>query len=240
LEKQIILKSNKQYDNGLKYDFENLFYKNEKYSNIKRKKFSLSIMLFYIIIYFFCCCALLIANCQSQEIIDSEYNVPFHMLDFWGSFGFALIEASILVIADMVEIGSMRYFIIAINIGTTLIAAVLYSFNPEFWEITCHWIEYSAQIFITLSDLFFIFHQFKNKQNILYKYRFFELVLVLIFALAAIVKMLVYGELIKLHIDPEQAAHFFEYCGEMVNAIFAFLFTLVMYKECENDFNSIF
>lgn len=224
----------------LKNLFEKTIMKKDEYNNLKRKKISLSFMLFYIIIYFFCCCTLLIANCQSPEIIDAKYNVPFHMLDFWGSFGFTLIEASILVIADMVEIGSVRYFIVAINIGTTLIAAVLFSFNPAFWEITCHWIEFSAQIFITLSDVLFIFHQFKKAENILYKYRYYELALVLVFAVAAILKLLVFGSLIKLGIDAEQAAHFFEYCGEMVNAIFAFVFTLVMYKECENNIQAIF
>lgn len=238
---QSILIINQKQNNYLKTLFEKTIIKKDQYSNHKTKKLSLTIMLFYIIIYFFCCCTLLIANCQPPETIDSKYNVPFHMLDFWGSFGFALIEAAILVTADMVEIGSIRYFIVAINIGTTLIAAVLFSFNPEFWEITCHWIEFSAQIFITLSDILFIFHQFKKAEtNILYKYRYYELALVLLFAMAAVIKLLVFGEVIKLGIDPEKAAHFFEYCGEMINAIFAFIFTLVMYKDCNQNLNAIF
>ncbi len=235
-----VLKFNGLYNNELRYLFEKTIMKKDHYSNYKRKKFSLSIMLFYIIIYFFCCLALLIANCQDPDIIELKYNVPFHMLDFWGSFGFALIEAAILVIADMVTIGSMRYFIVAVNIGTTLIAAILFSFNPEFWEVPCHWIEFSAQIFITLSDILFIFHQFKKTENVLYKYRYYELGLVLFFACSAVTKLLVYGDVISLGIDGEQAAHFFEYCGEMVNALFAFVFTFVMYKECNDNLNSIF
>jgi len=238
---QSILYINKKQNYYLKTLFEKLIMKKDEYSTYKRKKLSLSLMLFFIIIYFFCCCTLLIANCQAPEIIDSKYNVPFHMLDFWGSFGFALIEAAILVTAAMVEIGSLRHFIVSVNIGTTLIAAVLFSFNPEFWEINCHWIEFSAQIFITLSDILFIFHQFKKAEyNILYKYRYYELGLVLFFAMAAVIKLLVFGGVINLGIDPEQAAHFFEYCGEMVNAIFAFVFTLVMYKECNQNLNAIF
>lgn len=238
---QSMLKLSQKQNFYLKRLFEKTIVKKDQYSNYKRKKLMLSLMLFYIIIYFFCCLTLLIANCQPPEIIDSKYNVPFHMLDFWGSFGFALIEAAILVTADMVEIGSFRYFIVAINIGTTLIAAVLFSFNPEFWEIPCHWIEFSAQIFITLSDILFIFHQFKKAENnILYKFRFWELGLVLFFALGAVMKLLIFGEVIRMGIDAEQAAHFFEYSGEMVNTIFAFVFTLVMYKECKENLENIF
>jgi hypothetical protein len=221
-------------------EFEKGLIRKYQFSEFKFKKLILSLMLFYIIINFFCCSTLLIANFQSPEVIEKYYDLPFHLLDFWGSFGFALIESAILVLADMVIIGSYRYFIITFNIGATLIAAILFSFNPEFWEVPCHWIEYSAQIFITLSDVLFIFHQFKKTENILYKYRYYELGFVLFFSLAAVIKLLVYGNVIYLGLDPEKASHFFEFIGEMFNSVFAFVFTMLIYNECQENFKEKF
>ncbi len=210
----------------------------ENIKTVKKKKFALGIMLFYIVIYFFVSATLLIANCQDQDIIEKEYDTPFHFLDFWGSFIFACVEVSILSLASMLEFGSLRFFIGLIGIGTTLITAILFSFNQEFWGLPCHWLEFSAQIFLTISDLFFILNQFKNKDNILYKYRYIEVSLVILLLCASVVKLLVFGDIFGFP-QAERVAHFIEFTGEMTNAIFAFLFTYLLYKECENQLDEI-
>ena len=76
-----------------------------------------------------------------------------------------------MVNANMITIGSLRFLIITLNIGMTYVAAVLFTMDPHFWEMPSHWIEFCAQICITFSDLIFVFHQFKNTDNLLYKYR---------------------------------------------------------------------
>lgn len=40
-------------------------------------------------------------------------------------------------------------------------------------------------------------------------------------------KLLIYGEVIETEMGGERAAHFFEYIGEMMNDVFAFIFTLI-------------
>jgi hypothetical protein len=213
----------------------------DKFSEIKREKLFIAFMLFFLVLYFFSSCTLLIANCQSMKIIEEKYNIPFTAIDFWGSFFFTLVEACILVNANILSIGSLRFLIVAFNIGMTLIAAVLYSLNPEFWEVPCHWIEFVAQICIALSDLIFIFHQFKNKtDNILYRYRYYEALVISILVLGNIFKLLLFGGGIKIGMDGEQAAHFIEYIGEMINTIFAFLFTTILFKECEENLKNFF
>jgi hypothetical protein len=219
---------------------ENTMIKSENFSRFQREKLFISFMLFFLVIYFFNCLTLFILNCQPMEIISEKYEIPFHMLDFWGSFIFTLIEGCILVNANIVTIESIRFPFIAFNIGMTLLAAVLYSVNPEYWEVPAHWIEYFAQICIVLSDLSFIFHQFKNTENILYKYRYFESVLICFLVIFNFLKLLLYGEVISWGFPGEQSAHFIEFLGEMINAAFAFLFTIVYYKDCDQNLKHLF
>jgi len=219
---------------------EHIIIKSDKFNTIQREKLFISFMLFFLVLYFFSSLTLLIANCQPMEIIDTKYNVPFHMIDFWGSFLFTLVEACILVNANMLTIGSLRFLIVAFNIGMTLVAAVLFSMNPEFWEIPCHWIEFSAQICIAFSDLIFIFHQFKKTDSMLYRYRNCEAAMILFLVLGNCFKLLIFGGVIKVGMDGEQAANFIEYIAEMINSVFAFLFTIVSYRECDENLKHLF
>lgn len=214
-----------------------LFAKNQ-YTSYKRKKLSLSAMMFYIILFFFLSCCLLIGNSQKEEIIKDNFKVYLLIVSFWGGFGFALIEASILLYAELVQIVSLRYLIIAFNTGTTLISALLFSIDPDYWSNIAHWIEYSAQFSITLLDILFIFHHFQHRKNILYRYRYYELALVIFFSILGIFKILAFGEYINFGIGGWQAAHFFEYTGDIVNSFFAFVFTYVMYQESEDNFQA--
>jgi hypothetical protein len=47
--------------------------------------------------------------------------------------------------------------LIITNIGGTLTALILFNFNPEYFETISHWIEYSTQLLLTLTDFLFIF-----------------------------------------------------------------------------------
>lgn len=208
----------------------------EQIKEYKTKIFALNFMLFYIVIYFFVSATLLIANCQDQEVIDKQYDLPFHYMDFWGSFVFSCVEVYILNLANMLEFGSIRFFIGLIGIGSTLITAILFSLNPFFWDLPCHWLEFSAQFFLTLSDFFFILNQFQNKDNILYKYRFIEITIVIFILIASVFKLLIFGELFNIQ-QPERFAHFIEFAGEMANALFAFMFTYILYKDSNSKLN---
>merc|ERR1711957_864677 len=92
----------------------------------------------------------------------------------------------------------------------------------------------------TFSDLIFVFHQFKNTDNILYKYRYFEGGMIALLVFGNFSKLLIFGDVIYVGMNGEQAAHFIEYTAEMTNSIFAFLFTIVFYQECEENLKCLF
>ncbi len=82
------------------------------------------------------------------------------MLDFYGAFFFALVEGCVLILTRIVTIDNIfKLLLISINIGGTLVALILTVFNAEFFEQTSHWIEYTVQLFLTLTDFIFIFGQ---------------------------------------------------------------------------------
>jgi hypothetical protein len=118
--------------------------KKRRYKLAKNKKRVLGFMLFYITVYYLTSTALLIANSQTQEMIEDHFVLGFNSLDIWGSFFFALVEPSALIISGMKNIGDWRFFIALFNIGRTLVALVLFSFNPEYREVRSDWCEYAA------------------------------------------------------------------------------------------------
>ena len=81
-------------------------------------------------------------------------------------------------------------------------------------------------MFVTATSLAFIFGN-QDNTSILYKYRYYEAVLIIISVILCGLKLLVYGEVIEMAIGGERAAHFFEYTGEMFNDIFAFMFSFI-------------
>ena len=131
----------------------------------------------------------------------------------------------------MVNIGDLRFFLTLFNIGRTLVALILFCFNPTYWEVPAHWCEYVAQVCLTLADFYFVLHQFENKDNILYRFRVVEVVIVSLLTLAAILKLFIYGSVIVLSSHPEHDSHYFEFIGEMCNALFAFTFTYLIFLE---------
>jgi hypothetical protein len=207
----------------------------EKLSSLKLTKYALILLLFFLTIYFFISFALLIGNFNSQEVIEANYKLPFHLLDLWGSFAFAVIETTLLMVASMLQFGNFRFFIALINIGLTLIAAILYSFNPDYWETSAHWVEYIAQVFLSISDFLFITYQFKNRQNVFYKYRHSEFVFVSLIVGASILKLLVFGSVVLFGESPEHTAHYFEFVGEMANSLFVSVFTKILLEDCEES-----
>lgn len=65
------------------------------------------------------------------------------MLDFWGAFVFALCEGLVLLMTGIVQLKDFKIYLIIVNIGGTLIALILFTFDPDFFEVISHWIEYS-------------------------------------------------------------------------------------------------
>lgn len=212
------------------------------FKEILEKKHKLRVMTFLIffnVIYIFSSMTLLIANTQSLDAINT-YFYPFHVLDFVGSFLFAVVESNALILAGIVTVAEPRFFLLCLNCGLTFIAAVLFLLLPAYWEVTSHWIEFSAQVFLTSIDLIFIWVQFKDETNPLYKYRFIEIGLVIVMLTSSITKLFIYGGVLRIgNHDPEQTAHFLEFIGEIINSLFALVFLITIYSKEEKEMNEL-
>lgn len=206
------------------------------------KKYRLRVMTFLIffnVIYIFSSCSLLIANTQSLDDINS-YFYPFHVLDFVGSFAFAVVESNALILAGIVTITEPRFILLSLNCGLTFIAAALFLILPSHWEVTSHWIEFSAQVFLTSIDLIFIWVQFKDNTNPLYKYRFIEIGLVVVMLISSILKLFIYGGVLRIgNHDPEQTAHFLEFIGEIINSLFALVFLITIFSKEQKEMDEL-
>lgn len=202
-----------------------------------RRRVELLVYMFLIVIYFGILASLLGANFQPQSVIEETYFIPFHMLEFWGAFAFAVLEAFILVSIGVLDVEHHWYaaLLVAINICATLVAAILFSFDPEAYEFISHLIEYSAQITLTAANFLFIFLLPRQPTSTLVqtwkRFRIVEIVVVACFMVVAILKFLVYLSVIVTDMEPERAAHFFEFTGEMANAVFAFVFAFLLYAD---------
>lgn len=201
----------------------------------KQKLRVMTFLIFFNVIYIFSSFTLLISNTQSLDAINS-YFYPFHVLDFVGSFAFAVVESASLILAGIVSVTEPRFILLGFNCGLTFIAATLFLLLPSYWEVTSHWIEFSAQVFLTSIDLIFIWIQFKDKTNPLYKYRFIEIGLVVVMLIFSITKLFIYGGILRIgNHDPEQTAHFLEFIGEIVNSLFALIFLMTIYSKAEKE-----
>lgn len=195
--------------------------------------------------------ALLGINFQSQEYIETVIFYPFHLGEFWAIFLFTLLEAFLLTTAGALELGGLGrlrflyYGTIGINIVLTFVAAVLLSMDDETFEHPAHFIEYGAQIPITLIDLVFVFQQSvvvavvangsgvaetqtPNWTSLMHALASVGGVASAVVFVSSILQMLAYTEVFTLSIPSEQVAHFFEFPIEFANACVALWFALRM------------
>jgi hypothetical protein len=197
-------------------------------------------LLFYILLvvmYFGVSAALLGANFYDQVVIEEHYLLPFHLAEFWSQFLFSILEAFILVAANILDVGTVGKFfqllLVALNVILTLIAALLFTFSPLLFERPAHYIEYVAQITLTLANFVFIF-QLDRKTIAWKRFRVVEIVVVSILLVLAIVKLLLFIPVIHTSIGPERSSHFLEFIGEMGNALFAFSFAFLLFLDLKN------
>ncbi len=116
--------------------------------------------------------------------------------------------------------------VVASNIVTSFVAALLFTFAPEHFERPAHYIEYASQITVTLANFAFILPGYRETKKSI-----FVVTVALQCALlaSAILKLLFYTSVIYSDIGPERASHFFEFTGEMVNSMWAFIFAFAVF-----------
>jgi hypothetical protein len=93
---------------------------------------------------------LLVANSMPQTFIEEYYELPMHYLSFWGVFGFTVVEAVLLLSTSLVSLerrlaSSLLFLDVCLSFGS----ALLYSLDPDIFEVPAHYAEYIVQILIT-------------------------------------------------------------------------------------------
>ncbi len=116
--------------------------------------------------------------------------------------------------------------IVASNIVSSFVAALLFTFAPTHFERPAHYIEYASQITVTVANFAFILPGYREGKRSVFVV---SIVLQCALLAAAIVKLLFYVSVIESSIGPERSSHFFEFTGEMVNSMWAFVFAFAVF-----------
>jgi hypothetical protein len=194
------------------------------YHELTRRRTELLVYMGLTVIYFGVAATLLGANFNDQEFIEANYYLPFHYAEFWSAFLFTLVEAFILISAGVftfkTSIEGVFMLIVGLNVASSLVAALLFTFAPFIFERPAHFIEYGSQITVTLANFIFILHHRPSSKVSL----IIQLSIASIMVVVSILKIIFYTDTITVEMGPERASHFFEFTGEMANSAWAFVF----------------
>jgi hypothetical protein len=91
----------------------------------------------------------------SEEENEPVNDTVYHLVEFWGTFGFAVVECVALAMTPKSQYrinGSMDPLFLRIvmflNIVATIVPAVMISFSIETFEILSHEIEYINELYV--------------------------------------------------------------------------------------------
>jgi len=204
------------------------------YRLLEIKANRLLVYIFLILMYIALNAALLGANCQEQSFIEENYYYPFHMADFWGLFGFTLLEALLLIATEIVLVENiLQTGIMFLNVVITFVLSFIFTLYPHFYEVTAHYLAYSTQILITSVNLIFLSSYLKNAKagDVVSRLRQLEFFVVFMMVLFSMFQLILYGGLVPVAMGPERAAHFCEFTNEIVNGIFALMYAILIYND---------
>lgn len=193
---------------------------------------------------------LLVANSMPQTFIEEYYELPMHYLSFWGVFGFTVVEAVLLLSTSLVSLerrlaSSLLFLDVCLSFGS----ALLYSLDPDIFEVPAHYAEYIVQILITSVNLLFIQDRQRQQSEILVQdarsdqgkdkddattppsrssRTIFQSSLSsleqgssYIALVLSLLQLALYSELVPTRMGGERSAHFCEFTNELINGIFA-------------------
>jgi hypothetical protein len=211
-----------------------LFHDIHDYTTLSTRRNVILIYVFLLLLYIGMNFALLGLNFMSQDFIEQNYYLPFHMLSFWGVFLFTLLEAFILISADIVNMSNyLQAGLVLFNILTTLTTAIIFSMFPHHFEVPAHYMEYSAQIFVSCVNIIFTLNFIRQKGGAFKKlkwlnnFRWLELIIALPIVMLSCLQIFIYAGILPITIEPERGAHFCEFS----NALFALTYSVFIYHD---------
>lgn len=167
-------------------------------------------------------------NSRADALVVDE--LTYHLLEFWATFGFALVECVSLVATPKSLIKIYRSpivlkLILFFNIVASLVPAVLVTLNREVFEILSHEIEYLNELTMTFVDMVLLWSLLK-KDDRSFKGQF---VITCAAGSVALLQLGVYN-LLGRREDGDMAgevpAHYFEFSFEIISSFIAFWFCM--------------
>eukprot|EP01091_Cochliopodium_minus_P014457 TRINITY_DN4904_c0_g1_i1.p1 TRINITY_DN4904_c0_g1~~TRINITY_DN4904_c0_g1_i1.p1 ORF type:complete len:316 (+),score=57.57 TRINITY_DN4904_c0_g1_i1:388-1335(+) len=211
------------------------------------KRLKIIVYIFVILLYIGVQIAMMILNGKPQEFIETHYWAAFHLVEFWAVFVFSTTEAFILFSSGSFEFtwgffNVIQILILFTNIVLTLAAALILSTFHEF-EKPAHYIEYTSQIIISSVNLLFIIKNFKKNKTIPRWetiYNKIYLVVAIAVILLSILNLMIYAEAFDVGMEAERAAHFCEFSNEIVNGLFALIFSIRLLRSVNNKMDNVY
>jgi len=207
------------------------------HQQINSKKTLILFYNFLILIYIGIQFGLMGVNFQDQDFIEANYYLPFHLLEFWAVFCFTLLESLILIATGNVTTedwaNTLQAGILLFNVVATLTAAIVFSMFPELYEVPAHYMEYSIQILITITDFIFIMKTTNKLDNKWFTYS--KITFAVSTFLLSVFQLLIYSDTIPVPMGGERAGHFMEFSNEIANGIFALWYGSQMYSIYNDD-----
>ncbi|OLP79064.1 COP9 signalosome complex subunit 8 [Symbiodinium microadriaticum] len=176
-----------------------------------------------------------ILNSMDLQFRD-EHEQFFHFTEFWATFCFALIQVYALVgcprdFEDIFSRSKLVKLIMALNVVSTVVPAVLVTASLERFEVIAHEIEYVNEITMALVDFVFLYSMAKKAKLLLDESMVFNLVVTCISMAIAIVQLCIYNGLPGA--QGEQLAHYFEFAFESFSGLISFVFCMDCKFECD-------
>mmetsp|Transcript_130148 Transcript_130148/g.278115 ORF Transcript_130148/g.278115 Transcript_130148/m.278115 type:complete len:267 (-) Transcript_130148:277-1077(-) len=181
----------------------------------------------------------IICNCYDNE--DPETAVvsleTFHRLEFWGTFIFNMVDVFALIYSTK-KLNRIYWsplclkLIICLNVGGSLITALLVEVNLEKFEVPAHELEYSNEITMCFVDIVLFASLVRGLGREKAAAQKASLVgslgIVLLATFTALIQLVVYNCMGWEDGEPEgeQAAHFLEFGFELLSAGITFWFTV--------------
>ena len=178
-------------------------------------------------------------NSQEDDPVVSEKT--FHLLEFWATFVFAIVECisltstpkSLLTIyTNPIVLRLVLFF----NIVASSLPAILMTLNHEYFEIISHEIEYMNELTMSFVDLVLLWSLCEFEQGM-------SIILACIASLVSIVQLAVYNGLGRDEqtgdMIGEVPAHHLEFAFGIISSLIAFWFCMDNKHVCGKEIGEI-
>lgn len=176
------------------------------------------------------CCLLFIGVNIVLLVLNSLHGVDkflFHMLEFWATFVFSLVDVFALVFAPK-PMGTIFYrpiilkLLVAASVCLSFVPALLMTIDIDRFEFACHNTEYVADFTMALVDVILLYSIVRSGTTIQCQ-SYFMMVLIGLTAASSVIALVVYN-VIQEDGFGEQIAHYLEFTFNIMNAGTSFWF----------------